>query len=167
MIPTANDSTTTIQTTTSAPNPTVTPVAHSSVGIPTRSLLSDLDKLIHTNPIIATAEWLKCQSSNSTPTHQAPAHGTSSSTVATITRDIPVPGDFLVPTNLIEHNLIVARLVSAGSLTAEAEQTIASRKAAYNKALHEYKKENPSNQSSGRPTRQSKLSKNNSSQNAN
>ena len=72
-----------------------------------------------------------------------------------------------VPTNLIEHNLIVARLVSAGSLPAEAEQTIASRKAAYNKALREYKKENPSNQSSGRPTRQSKLSKNNSSQNAN
>ena len=82
---------------------------------------------------------------------------------------MPVPGDFLVPTNLIKHNLIVARLVSAGSLPAEAEQTIASRKTAYNKALREFKKENPSsqNQNSNKATRQSKLSKNNQSQNVN
>ena len=51
----------------------------------------------------------------------------------------------MVPTNLIEHNLIVARLVGAGSLASEAEQTIALRKAAFNKALREYKKENNQN----------------------
>ena len=78
---------------------------------------------------------------------------------------MPVPGDFLVPTNLIEHNLIVARLISGGSLPAEAEQTIASRKAAFNKALREYKKkiqtrtitEQASKENSQKPTK-SKMS---------
>ena len=135
------------------------------MGIPTRSLLSDLDKLIHTNPITATAEWLKRQSSAATT--QPPTTGASATSVTTSSsREMPVPGDFLVPTNLVEHNLIVARLVSGGSLPAEAEQTIASRKAAFNKALREFKKGNQ-NQNSNRATRQRKLSKNNSSQNAN
>ena len=79
---------------------------------------------------------------------------------------MPVPGDFLVPTNLIEHNLIVARLISGGSLPAEAEQTIASRKAAFNKALREYKKENP-NQNNNRASKQGKQSKTNQGQNVN
>ena len=48
--------------------------------------------------------------------------------------------DFRAPANQIEHNLIVARLMDGGSLRSEAEQAIASRKAAFNKALREFKK---------------------------
>ena len=46
-------------------------------------------------------------------------------------RTIPTPADFRVPVNMIEHNLIIERLVSGGSLQAEAEQTIAGRKTAF------------------------------------
>ena len=148
------------------------PLVPTNVGAPTRSLVSDLDKLFHTNPITATAEWLKRQSSSaptpttssSTPTQPQPTN--SGATPAFTTKDMPVPGDFLVPTNLIEHNLIVARLISGGSLPAEAEQTIASRKAAFNKALCEYKKENP-NQNNNRASKQGKQSKTNQVQNVN
>ena len=72
----------------------------------------------------------------------------------------PCPADFLVPTNLIEHNLIVARLVGAGSLVFEAEQTIGLRKAAFNNALWEYKKENNQNANqNATKKRQDKVSK--------
>ena len=54
---------------------------------------------------------------------------------------MPTPADFRVPVNMIEHNLIIDRLVSGGSLQAEAEQTIAGRKTAFNKALREFKKD--------------------------
>ena len=79
----------------------------------------------------------------------------------------PVCRYFLDLTNLVEHNLVVARLVSAGSLPAEAEQTIALRKAAFNKALREYKNEytqNTNQNGSKKSTRQSKQAKNQSSQ---
>ena len=77
-------------------------------------------------------------------------------------REPPSPGDYLVPTNLVEHNLVVARLVSAGTLPAEAEQTIALRKAAFNKAVREYKKEptqNTNQNGAKKLTRQSKQAK--------
>ena len=44
-----------------------------------------------------------------------------------------------VPQNQIEHNLIVARLVTGGSLQSEAELVVASRKTAFNKAHRELK----------------------------
>ena len=82
-------------------------------------------------------------------------------------REPPSPGDYLVPTNLVEHNLVVARLVSAGTLPAKAEQTIALRKAAFNKAVCEYKKEHTQNTNQNgakKLTRQSKQAKDQSSQ---
>ena len=72
---------------------------------------------------------------------------------------------------LILWNLMVARLVSGGSLHAEAEQIIGMRKTAFNKALREYKKDNSSSQNSTNSTgkktnRQSKHARNQSTQNA-
>ena len=43
--------------------------------------------------------------------------------------------DFRIPANQIEHNMIVTNLVLGGSLQSEAEQVIATRKNAFNKAL--------------------------------
>ena len=60
-------------------------------------------------------------------------------------KQLPTPADFKVPSNLVKHNLIVSRLMAAGSLASEAELVIASRKIAFNKALGEYKKENGQN----------------------
>ena len=154
------------------------------VGPPTRSLLSDLDKLMHRNPITATADWLKRQSNASalnpsnnsslatTPTMAAAAAASatttsastwahSSQSAASTSKDFgstqqartpPTPGDFLVPTNKVEHTLMVARLVSGGSPQAEAEQIITQRKAAYNKALRDFKKDLNAGQQSN-PTR--------------
>ena len=53
----------------------------------------------------------------------------------------PTQRDYKVPTNQFEHNQVVAGLVSGGSSQAEAEQVIASRKTAFNKAMKDYKKE--------------------------
>ena len=139
--------------------PTSAPTAQINVGIPTRSLVQDLDKLFHTNPITATAEWLKRQSSTSTIPTSLPQTSSTCTASAPAARTMPVPGDFLVPSNLVEHNLIIARLVSGGSLPAEAEQTIASRKTAFNKALREFKKDNPMLQNNNRTSKQSKQSK--------
>ena len=52
----------------------------------------------------------------------------------------PKKEDFLVPSNAEQHRSIVERLVKAGTLQAEAEQIIAVRKTAYNKACREHKK---------------------------
>ena len=73
-------------------------------------------------------------------------------------KQAPTPVDFRVPTNLVEHNLIVARLVEGGSFPAEAEATIAGRMTAFNKALCEYKKEQ-SQKGSG-PKKQTRKSNN-------
>ena len=53
-------------------------------------------------------------------------------------KQAPTQAKFRVPQNLIEHNLIVARLVDGGSLPSEAEIVIASRKTAFNKAFREF-----------------------------
>lgn len=52
----------------------------------------------------------------------------------------PKKEDFLVPSNAEEHKSMVSRLVKAGTLPVEAEQIIAMRKNAFNKACREQKK---------------------------
>ena len=121
---------------------------------PTQLLINDLDQLNKSNPIAATAEWLKSQSTSHDPTQRGP----------------PTPRDFLVPTSLLEHNQIIACLVGGGSLPAEAEQIIAMRKTALNKALREYKKENQNSQSASsgkKSNRQNKQARSQLTQNAN
>ena len=111
----------------------------------------------------ATAQWLL---TSQLPTDQPVAHGVApdpkaSTTQTTSTTETTAPptaspptdtatpqeklpptqAEFRVPTNKIEHKLMVQRLVNGGSLLAEAEQTIAARKAAFNKALRKFKKE--------------------------
>ena len=54
---------------------------------------------------------------------------------ARLARVAPTQADFLVPMNMIEHNLAVANLMSGGSLQAEAEQFINARKLSFNRAL--------------------------------
>ena len=60
------------------------------------------------------------------------------------TKSTPPPtlADFRAPSNQFEHNFIVTRLMEGGSLRSEAGQAISSCKAAFNKALREYKKLN-------------------------
>ena len=43
---------------------------------------------------------------------------------------------FKVPTNLVEHNQIIANLVATGSSYGEAEQVVAGRKIAFNNNRH-------------------------------
>ena len=45
--------------------------------------------------------------------------------------------------NKFEHDTIVDKLIAGGSLLGEAEQIIAARKTAYNKAMKEFKRLNP------------------------
>ena len=52
----------------------------------------------------------------------------------------PKREDFLVPQSKAEHDKIVDRLITGGSTLSEAEQIIAARKTAFNKALKEFKK---------------------------
>ena len=52
----------------------------------------------------------------------------------------PKREDFLVPQSKAEHDKIVDRLITGGSTLGEAEQIIAARKTAFNKALKEFKK---------------------------
>ena len=46
-----------------------------------------------------------------------------------------------MPSNQIEHDLIVANLLLGGSLQSEAEPVISARKTAFNKAFRDFKKE--------------------------
>ena len=39
-----------------------------------------------------------------------------------LSRPAPTPADYRVPSNLVEHNLMVQRLMSGGSIQSEAEQ---------------------------------------------
>ncbi len=55
----------------------------------------------------------------------------------------PKQVDFLVPGTKAEHEQMIDRLIQGGSLLGEAEQIIASRKTAFNKALKEFKKQAP------------------------
>jgi hypothetical protein len=61
-------------------------------------------------------------------------------TESTKNRSVPNKADFLVPSNAEEHKAMSSRLIKAGTLPAEAEQIIAMRKSAYNKACREFKK---------------------------
>jgi hypothetical protein len=61
-------------------------------------------------------------------------------TESTKSRSVPNKADFLVPSNAEEHKAMSSRLIKAGTLPAEAEQIIAMRKSAYNKACREFKK---------------------------
>ena len=62
----------------------------------------------------------------------------------------PSPADFLVPSTPEEHTSMVDKLILGGSLRNEAEQTIASRKTAFNKALKIYKKNAPKNRAASK-----------------
>jgi hypothetical protein len=53
----------------------------------------------------------------------------------------PTKEYFKVPSNRIEHDLFVSRLVQSGLTGADAEQVLVSRKAAFNRACREFKKE--------------------------
>ena len=79
-------------------------------------------------------------------------------TTSSMDQQPPTQADFHVPTNQIEHSLIVARLVSGGSLPAEAEQIITSHKTDFNKSLREFKKAQTqaSTQANKRNTKNSK-----------
>ena len=69
----------------------------------------------------------------------------------------PTMADYRVPTNQVEHNLIVSNLMAGGSLQSEAELVFTARKNAFNKAMREYKKETGIKQQQGRKsTRNSK-----------
>ena len=54
--------------------------------------------------------------------------------------EAPNKEDFLVPKDTLEHSEMVDKLIKAGIRQIEADQIIASRKNAYNRACHEYKK---------------------------
>ena len=77
----------------------------------------------------------------------------------------PTLADFRAPSNQFEHNLIVTRLMEGGSLRSEAEQAISSRKAAFNKALREYKKSNVNPLVNKRGNKNSKHTNSQSNQN--
>ncbi len=52
----------------------------------------------------------------------------------------PKKADYLVPETRAEEDQMIDKLIQGGSLLGEAEQIIASRKGAYNKACREFKK---------------------------
>ena len=125
-------------------------------------------------PAAATAEWLLTSNPSTTPTftttnetNEAQASGSNpvkttldgipAKESTSTARPAPTLAEFRVPANLVEHNLIVQRLLSGGSNRAEAEQTIALRKTAFNKALREHKRDN--NQSAPRSINTRKNSK--------
>jgi 2,4-dienoyl-CoA reductase-like NADH-dependent reductase (Old Yellow Enzyme family) len=56
------------------------------------------------------------------------------------TTKAPTEQDFKVPRNETEHNEMVTRLTDGGSTPTEAEQIIAARKSAFNKASKQFKK---------------------------
>lgn len=66
---------------------------------------------------------------------------------------------YLVPKNKVEHNMMIEKLVKAGTLLHEAEQIIALRKSTFAKANVEFKKNNnkEANQARRRSNQQSKL----------
>ena len=76
-------------------------------------------------------------------TTKNPTTKSSSTEQCTTTRSNGPPNkkDFNVPANRIEHNLMVAKLVSSGILETEAEQIITLRKNAFNKACRDLKKQ--------------------------
>jgi hypothetical protein len=77
----------------------------------------------------------------------------------------PSKKDFMVPANRIEHDQMVAKLISAGIIKSEAEQIISMRKNAFNKACRDAKKlgENANK----KVTKNSKLVSSKSKQNGN
>ena len=87
-------------------------------------------------------------------------------TSTNLARSAPTPAEFRVPVNKIEHNQMVERLVSGGSLASEAEQVIAGRKTAFKKALREHKRDNtPKTINTRRNSKNSKPVANQASQN--
>ena len=95
------------------------------------------------NPDTATAQWLLSNSPQTQTQEPAPMAQTQPAETQPDPNTTPPPTqrDYKVPTNQFEHNQVVAGLVSGGSSQAEAEQVIASRKTAFNKAMKDYKKE--------------------------
>ena len=69
---------------------------------------------------------------------------TTSKDVSNINKDEkncePRKSDFLVPETKAEEDSMIDKLIQAGSLLGEAEQIVASRKLAYNRACREFKK---------------------------
>ncbi len=95
----------------------------------------------------ATLDWVRdldgidsgdvtLESSHMTDTQAASTQLSSEGQV-----DGPKKEDFNVPNNRAEHELFISRLVHSGLTVAEAGQVLTSRKAAYNKACREFKKD--------------------------
>jgi hypothetical protein len=72
---------------------------------------------------------------------------------------LPTEDDFNLPQNDDEYQTMVSRLVGAGSNPNEAEQIIANRRIAYNKACREYKKLHPGKLAKGSQKKSNKISK--------
>ena len=103
------------------------------------------------DPLTATADWVSSspgalENDTQEPSNQPTQASTSSNGMAisnesnTLKSGEPRREDFLVPLSRAEHDLMVDRLITGGSLLGEAEQIIASRKIAFNKAMKEYNK---------------------------
>ena len=140
----------------------------------------DLDESTSTS---YTSDWVeKHVSINQAPTEQtsedsrtASQNGVSSQASVTDSQTSmiadpsgivpPSKKDFMVPANRIEHDQMVAKLISAGIIKSEAEQIISMRKNAFNKACRDAKKlgENANK----KVTKNSKLVSSKSKQNGN
>ena len=102
------------------------------------------------DPLTATADWIE--------TNPAPASASTDANGSVRVEYTPVnsnkhnptypddltkepkKSDFLVPETRAEHERMIDRLIKGGSLLGEAEQIIASRSIAFNKACREHKK---------------------------
>jgi hypothetical protein len=98
----------------------------------------------------ATAEWLQRTSPEAGPSRSIPIQQSGVDPIPQTKNAEPNPKDFLIPSTPEEHKSIVDRLILGGSLRSEAEQTIANRKAAFNKAVRIYKKNLPKNKAANK-----------------
>jgi uncharacterized membrane protein YcgQ (UPF0703/DUF1980 family) len=96
---------------------------------------------------VATREWVRELDGiniHNTTMESLPSGDTPTvSTQMLITSSVngPTKENFKVPKNRLEHESFVTKLVQSGLSKTEAEQALSSRRAAFNKACREYKKE--------------------------
>jgi hypothetical protein len=83
---------------------------------------------------------LVCSLASTSSTERVPSATSISNENNILKSGEPRLEEFLVPVTRAEHDLVVDKLITGGSLLGEAEQIIASRKIAFNKAMKEYNK---------------------------
>ena len=96
---------------------------------------------------VATREWVReldginihNTTMESLPSGDTPTVSTQMSITSSVNG--PTKENFKVPKNRLEHESFVTKLVQSGLTKTEAEQALSSRRAAFNKACREYKKE--------------------------